>query len=90
MRLAVRDAAGEAHDLFVEGLLALAPGEERVFSGSWVLGSRGRWHGWVELRVDGQRVLLESARAFALTARLPLDPELRRWVITELALNQHP
>jgi hypothetical protein len=89
-RRAGRAAAGAPHDLFVEGVLALEPGEEREFSGSWILGSRGRWHGWVELRVDGQRVLLESARAFALRARLPRDPELHRWVLTELALNQHP
>jgi hypothetical protein len=90
VRLAVRDPSGEAHDLLGEGVLTLAPGESHVFSGSWNLGMRGRWHGWVEVRIDGQRVLLESARAFAFTARLPRDPELRRWVLSELALARHP
>ena len=78
VRLAVRDAFGEAHDLIAGRSPALAPGEAREFSGSWILGSLGRWHGWVEVRGDGQRVLLESARVFALTARLPRDLELRR------------
>jgi len=90
VRLAVRDASGEAHDLATPGPLTLAPGEAHEFAGSWTLGSLGRWHGWIELRHGDQRVLVETPRVFAFQARLPRDPELRRWVLAELKLTQNP
>lgn len=90
VRLAVRDASGAAHDLVALGSLTLAPGEERAFSGAWILGSTGRWSGWVELRYGGLRVLLGSSRAFALRARLPHDLEQCRWVLAELRLTRKP
>lgn len=88
VRLAVRDAFGESHDLAAPDPLTLAPGEAHEFEGSWTLGSLGRWHGWIEVRHGDQRVLLETAQVFAFTARLPRDPELRRWVMTELKLTR--
>lgn len=90
VRLAVRDARGRAHDLATTDVLVLAPGEAHGFTGSWSLGLPGRWHGWIEVRHGDQRVLLTSARAFAFTARLPRDPGLRRWVLTELQLSRRP
>jgi len=90
VRLAVRDAAGEAHDLAAPEALTLAPGAAHEFAGSFLVGLPGRWRGWVELRVGDQRMLLESRQAFAFTARLPRDPALRRWVMSELALTQDP
>lgn len=90
VRLAVRDAAGEAHDLCAEGTVTLAPGARRAYSASWTLTALGRWSGWVEVRVGGQRVLLESARAFTLEARLPRDPVLRAWALAEVRLASNP
>ncbi len=86
VRLAVRDAAGEAHDLVARGVIALAPGAAHDYTATWTSGRLGRWSGWVEVRIDGRRALLESARAFAFTACLPRDPEVRRWVLDELHL----
>jgi hypothetical protein len=86
VRLAVRDAAGEAHDLGTAGLTVLGPGESREFTGSWSLMQRGRWWGWIELRYGGQRLLLGAAPAFAFAAHLPRDSESRRWILGELAL----
>ncbi len=90
VRLAVRDPADAARDLVSLGSLTLAPGEERAFSGTWSLGSAGRWSGWVELRYEGRRVLLGSTRAFALRAGLPRDLRVRRWTLAELQLTQRP
>jgi hypothetical protein len=86
VRLAVRDADGQAHDLAAPGPFTLAPGEAREFAGSWTLGCLGEWDGWIELRYGDQRVLLGTAPAFLFTARPPRDPELRRLVLAQLAL----
>ncbi len=85
VRLAVRDADGQAHDLAAAGPFTLAPGEAREFAGSWTLGCPGEWDGWIELRYGDQRVLLGTAPAFSFKARLPRDPELRRRVLAQLA-----
>jgi hypothetical protein len=87
VRLAVRDASGEAHDLSTPGPVDLAAGESRAFTGSWTLVARGSWSGWIELRYGDQRLLLGEAPAFAFTAWLPRDPELRRWTLAELRLS---
>lgn len=90
VRLAVRDAGGRAHDLVATAPFVLTPGEAHEFVGSWTLGSAGRWHGWIEVRHGDQRVLLSSARAFALRAQLPRAPEQRRRVLAELRLAPRP
>jgi hypothetical protein len=90
VRLAVRDASGEAHDLAAGGPVVLAPGETRAFSGSWTLVAMGRWSGWIELRYGDQRLLLGEAPAFAFAARLPRDRDLRRWTLAELRLRAAP
>jgi len=88
VRLAVRGPSGKAYDLAAPGSLTLAPGEAHAFTGSWTLVSQGRWYGWIEVRYGDQRVLVETARAFAFTARLPRDPMLPRWVLMELRLTR--
>ena len=90
VRLAVRDASGEAHDLAAPRPVDLAPGESRAFAGSWTLVAMGRWTGWIELRYGDQRFLLGEAPAFAFAARLPRDPDLRRWTLAELRLSATP
>lgn len=90
VRLAVRDASGEAHDLASPGPVLLAAGESRAFTGAWTLVALGRWSGWIELRYGDQRLLLGEAPAFAFAARLPRDPDLRRWTLAELRLCATP
>jgi hypothetical protein len=88
VRLAVRDADGEAHDLAAPGPFTLAPGEARAFEGAWTLWCLGEWDGWIELRYGDQRVLLGTAPAFAFSARLPRDPAQRRSVLAQIALSR--
>ena len=83
--LAIRDRKGLSHDL-AAGATVIDPHSTRTFVGSWNLTERGRWKGWIEVRHDGERALLGSTSAVDLSASLPEDRRLRRWVLTELEL----
>ncbi len=90
VRLAVRDARGRARDLVATEPLTLVPGEAHEYVGAWTLGSPGRWHGWIEVRLGDQRLLLSSARDFALRAQLPRAPHERRRLLAEVRLVPTP
>lgn len=90
VRLAVRDAGGRVRDLVTTEPLTLAPGAAHEYVGAWMLGRPGPWYGWVEVRHGDQRVLLSSARAFALRAELPRAPQERRRLLAELRLVPAP
>ena len=87
VRLAVRDASGEAHDLAARRpCWPRARRAPRVRRLAWTLGRWGAGRAGSSSATAASACCSGTAPAFASAARLPRDPDLRRWVLAELRL----
>jgi len=88
IRLAVRGPGRAVRDMVSDRPLTLAAGQSVEVSSSWPLDLAGRWHGWIEVEVGDEAVLVGERQAFGFWVRLPRAIELDRWERRDSALTQ--